>query len=383
MSLGRPYRTNAAFSDTLRLSRRPGFAPDSPTRARAKPYGTACALGLAILANPTQATAASSWLSETLDLESIAYNIGVANSDRCDNPIMATGLVLHDVGSYDRSDRAGIEQRFALGMGFGVLGTVSHSGADRAGLRPGDEIVGIGSIDLERFATDAIVDRGDHARLTRFTDLLNQHLHTGPVTLRVRHGNTVRPVTLIGTPACGGRIAYVPGGPLNAWSDGDNVAVNTAMIHFTHNDDELAFVVAHEMAHNMLHHAARPGRPAAWTAMFGIGAIGIRREEIAADTYAVDLLDRTRFGTHGAVALIHRTWPMVLFDFGLTHPTAWYRASLVESRFDALAARHRAIDRWFAATERHDKRDQRLKIRATGNELPETPRLVASGTIAP
>jgi hypothetical protein len=307
----------------------------------------------AALALPPIATHAAQpeWLTRTVQLESVAYAIGTANADRCDHPILATGLVLHDLGAYDQADRAGVAQRYALGMGFGVLGTVPGSDADRAGLHAGDEIVGIGNVDLQTFARDAISTHGDHARLTRFTDLLDRDLHGGPVTLTIRDGTTLRQVALSGTPACGGRITYVPGGPLNAWSDGDAVAVTTAMMRFTRNDDELAFVVAHEMAHNLLHHASRPGRPPAWMAMFGIGVVGIKRDEIAADTFAVDLLDRTRFDTHNALALIHRTWPMILLDFGLTHPSAGRRADLVETRLDQLAARHQAIDTWFAATK--------------------------------
>lgn len=41
---------------------------------------------------------------------------------------------------------------------------------------------------------------------------------------------------------------------LNAYADGKRVVITTAMLTFTDNDEQLAHVIAHEMAHNMLGH---------------------------------------------------------------------------------------------------------------------------------
>lgn len=43
---------------------------------------------------------------------------------------------------------------------------------------------------------------------------------------------------------------------LNAYADGKNVVIYPAMIDFAKNDTHLAFVIAHEFAHNMLNHQA-------------------------------------------------------------------------------------------------------------------------------
>lgn len=43
-------------------------------------------------------------------------------------------------------------------------------------------------------------------------------------------------------------------GPLNAWADGEKIHVTPAMMAFANSDDELAFVLAHEVAHNMMKH---------------------------------------------------------------------------------------------------------------------------------
>ena len=312
------------------------------------------------------------WLARQLQIEKVAYAIGTANADRCDRPIMATGLVMHDIGSYNADTRATIAQCFGLGMGFGILGVVPGSGADHAGLHAGDEIVGVDGVDLQKFGTDAITALGQHDRMTRLTGLFDTKLRQGSVQLQVRSADGVRNATLAGLPACGGRTAYVANGPINAWSDGDNIAVTEAMLEFVHNDDELAFVMAHEFAHNLLHHDMQPNRIPTWLSMFGIGSAGIKRDEVAADEYAVDLLDRTHYNARGAIPMVRRTAPLVFLDFGMTHPGVGRRIDIIETRTAYFANQRRAFDALFDLT--------RL---ASGSPLQAIPQGFGSSALLP
>lgn len=49
---------------------------------------------------------------------------------------------------------------------------------------------------------------------------------------------------------------------VNAYADGSMVHVTPAMLRFTENDDELAFILAHELSHNILRHPQRGGADA-------------------------------------------------------------------------------------------------------------------------
>ncbi len=49
-------------------------------------------------------------------------------------------------------------------------------------------------------------------------------------------------------------FALSTGRDINAHADGRNVVVNAGMMHFVQNDDELAAVVGHELAHNLMRH---------------------------------------------------------------------------------------------------------------------------------
>ncbi len=41
---------------------------------------------------------------------------------------------------------------------------------------------------------------------------------------------------------------------INAWADGKKISITTAMMNFTKNDEDLAIVLGHEVAHNMMQH---------------------------------------------------------------------------------------------------------------------------------
>jgi predicted Zn-dependent protease len=69
---------------------------------------------------------------------------------------------------------------------------------------------------------------------------------------------------------------------LNAWADGRNVVVTTAMLRFASTDDELAAIVGHEIAHHAMRHIDAKKKNA------GFGAILGAMLDIAAATQGVN-----------------------------------------------------------------------------------------------
>lgn len=309
------------------------------------------ALGAALLAVPASSFAADAVMSSPneqvmaalsgkgnshravrLRVESVGYRLAMANADRCDVPDRMTGLILHDLASYDRAVRPAVMERFGLGQGFGVLDVVPGSAADRAGFRAGDEIITLGAIDLASFETELMAKSATSDRVEGMRAVLEKQLEAGSVTLSVKRGGGLVGLALGSDAGCGGRIAYMPSGPVNAWSDGRYVAITKAMIDFSRNDDELAFVIAHEMSHNLLHHARMLTNTSPVLAMFGIGSCRIKRTEVAADSLAVDLLLRASFDPLHAEALFHRTTLADLLDLGMTHPMGARRIQIIEEK---------------------------------------------------
>jgi predicted Zn-dependent protease len=132
-------------------------------------------------------------------------------------------------------------------------------------------------------------------------------------------------------PGCGGEFSLAAGQSLSAWSDGSHVVVSRGMVKFAKTDDELAFVVAHEMAHNMLRHAEQlHGVPTGFASNFGSHAARIKRTEIEADSLAVVLMQRAGYDPDMAITFLKRAGKRRWWGFSTTHPGTGQRIKIVQ-----------------------------------------------------
>ena len=264
-------------------------------------------------------------------LETIGYRLSRANAALCAQPEMLTGLMLHNIGGYNRTDRAEISARYDLTFGFGVLHIVPGSAAARAGLAGGDEIVSLNGTTLAAFGQDLIGKQGSYDRTDRFESALAAALRAGPTVLGIRRGHAQISLPLRVEQGCGGRFAVMRNNALEAWSDGRYVAVTDRMMDFVSDDAELAFVVAHEMAHNILHHADQTRGINRLFAEFGFGARKLKAAEIEADGLAVELMARAGFDVTAPERLLRRFATGRSMDLSITHPGISRRIAIVKT----------------------------------------------------
>jgi hypothetical protein len=150
---------------------------------------------------------------------------------------------------------------------------------------------------------------------------------------------------LPGQPGCGGKPVLYEKGGFNAWSDGKYVALTSTMMKFARDDGELAFVVSHEMAHNILDHAAKLGGKSMLLASLGIGSGKIKNSEIEADQLGAEILVTAGFPLEGALSLLNRAGAKVPLNFATTHPGIKRRLGIVTAaaaRFEREALEARA-----------------------------------------
>ena len=164
----------------------------------------------------------------------------------------------------------------ARGLGFSdtlvVVSVARGSAAARTGVAVGDRVTGI---------DDGMAPRGPNA-----ASLLARAVGTrgsAPPSLTLRHGDTTflvdptargagdaaartssgdRRLTVRPDTVCGYNLIASRKDEVNAWADGSNVTVTSAMLRFVTDNDELAAVLAHEIAHNALGHVKAQERNA-------------------------------------------------------------------------------------------------------------------------
>jgi len=230
-----------------------------------------------------------------------------------------------------------------LGMGerLQVTNVLNGSGAAKAGLRQGDELVAAAGTPLPT-GPDALTKVG-----AVFGPIVTKQASL-PLTI-ARNGRE-RDLTVPVTRACAFAIELGNADNVNAYADGSRIMVTRGMMGFVQNDDELAYVVAHTMAHNMLGHAASQRnaatigsivdnltRIAPDTSML-IGSGGIKAMpanlDITADRLAIYLLARADYRIDGASAFWKRyaaTYPAtVLNSHSANHPALAQRTATID-----------------------------------------------------
>ena len=214
-----------------------------------------------------------------------------------------------------------------------VSEVIAGSPADQSGLKRDDVII---AVDDHQVSSEQVASALDAAFTGHALDL------------RLGDGRRVHFAIEQG---CGFGISVVEGHALDAWADGQAVALTAAMVDFVHSDDELALIIAHELSHNILRHrrlldAQHVHR--GLLAAFGDSAGLIRRTEEAADVEALYLLARAGYDYHQAPAFWQRFGDRTgagVFSDG-THPRTRARVELARqtvAQIDALIAKELPI----------------------------------------
>jgi len=271
----------------------------------------------------TQASAAPMSIrtlaAEETRLASVGYRISAANSRTCSAPTMMSGLIVHDLTQYPAAARLAVSRAFSLREGVGVVGIVRGSGAERAGLRIDDEIIEIGGRSVEDPA--AWTRRTpSYDRVDRFNAMMSASTQAGATVLLVRRQGQLLRLSLSGQPGCGGSVKFVDSSSVNAWSDGRHVVLNAGIVAMARSDDEIAFVIAHEMAHNILGHIGQSAT--ASRMLFGrmFGSSAPQNTESQADAAAVSLMRGGGYAPEGGLNFLQTARRQMWWAISLDHP---------------------------------------------------------------
>lgn len=258
------------------------------------------------------------------------WRLARANAPYCSNIEPGIGLVVQDLQSW--ADPPAARAAFAVDAHTQVvIGAVAAgSPAASAGLTAGQPLRSIGDSVL---ATDLPAAKAfSHDRQTALTNLVDSALRAnGWVAFGIDGDDGGRQLRIAAKPVCASRYEIVTK-DARARADGQRVLIGTDIAADLAEDDQFAFVVAHELAHNILAH------PAALKAS-GRGWKRVRATEREADRLAVWLMANAGYDPAAALRFM-RGWARA-HDVGFLDPThdAWdERAAAIEGEIALIAA---------------------------------------------
>ena len=302
----------------------------------------AASLGLAVqAAAQTSAEQQSLVGMRALDtrVATIGHRLAIGSGDLCRERQWLPGFVIHDLSQYGGDYRAAAIRAFGLDRGPGILALAEAGPAARAGVRVDDIIGAADAVPMP--AAEAARER-TFEQAERILDLLEQAFADGEAELQlVRGGESLR-VSVRGEQGCPSRFQLIPSGRLNARADGRYVQVTTAIAQYVQDDQELAAVLAHEFAHNVLRHRERLDEAdvaRGFLGNFGRNARLIRETEAEADRLSVYLLERAGYDPGAAIRFWTRFGRRGLSFLGSpTHPNWRARIASFQAEIERIRA---------------------------------------------
>lgn len=189
-----------------------------------------------------QLHALSYQLKQKIRLAEVSRPILLNSLSQCPNKQQnSLGLILHSIDDYPKKQRKSIQKHFGTDQRLQVLHPIKSSPAEGHLFR-GDII--------EKINRDSIAE-GTSAGLKQ----LKQALEEGNVvTLGVRRSNKALTVEVKPEAICAYPVILSQSDQINGYADGSNIIITAGLMRFAQQDNELALIIAHELAHNTQQH---------------------------------------------------------------------------------------------------------------------------------
>lgn len=271
---------------------------------------------------------------QEMRVAAIAHRLTTASARWCPETTQQPGWILSDLRRIEPDERAAAAQSYGAPPDAPFVAAVAPgSAAGRAGIARG---MGVAAIDGEAVPT---LGDGATVRIDAVIVMLNALDPAAAWTLTDSAGRTHR---IEAAPGCASAFRVELGG-VQAAANGKLVRVTLDLARSAADDQELAAVLAHELAHNVLRHRDRLGSDRS--------PPRVRRTELEADRLSVWLLTDAGYDPAAAVRFWNRhKRPLIR---AATHPPRSERIAAIEAEMAAMqaarAADADAVPAWIAA----------------------------------
>jgi len=189
-------------------------------------------------------------LRDEARLAAITARLITANADLCGERTAGhLGMTWWNVDDVAKEYRESASALHRLSNILQVRDVIPGSPAHQAGIAAGDHIVKVAGRDAP--TGEGAVDKLQERLHERLKD---KKTRLQPVEFVLRRNGLAAQAIVTPHLACDFPIRIQTTDTVNAYADGKQMIVTQGMMRFTESDDELAFIVGHELAHNAMGH---------------------------------------------------------------------------------------------------------------------------------
>ena len=213
-----------------------------------------------VLGSGERVTALKSWIAQEERLLRVATPLMSANTDLCGRDVAPwLGLYTATTESFAAEWQSVARDAYGVGGKPVVLYDIEATPAYQAGLRRGDVITAVNG---QRLRPGEPLD-GTQGWQTEVHDL-------GHLDVVYEREGMIGALRINAVESCNYEVVLEDNEQINAFADGRHIIVSTGLLRFVESDDELALILAHEMAHNALEHIEQRRRSARTGGMGGL-----------------------------------------------------------------------------------------------------------------
>ncbi len=179
----------------------------------------------------------------------IAHHIFIANQAVCPNTMNNYGFTALSLNR-DKHGKLSADgkiwaQALHIGPGSTITTVIPHSAADRAGLQVGDTLLSINKV---RWPSNS-----EHKA---FYQALNSAVKSPSMQMTVSRQNKEYGFLLVADKSCDADIILTREQDAEGFASNSSIVIGVGLEQLLEDDNELAFVIAHELAHIILGHTA-------------------------------------------------------------------------------------------------------------------------------
>jgi beta-barrel assembly-enhancing protease len=272
------------------------------------------------------------------------WRIASRNTDACPKLWGALGVSLQHVSQYAPAYRAPAKAAFGLDDSYpSILAVAKGSPASGSGLKPNDRLRAVNGVDLagnSRRQTNAASYDAVSAAMAALEALPEQKA----AVLSIDRAGQRLDVSVTPQNVCRSRVELAPGNALNANANGLVAQISGRLVNWVQSDDELALVIAHEIAHNLLDHPKRLSEKSALSGLatsLGLSGKAQRQMELDADRMGIIMAAHAGYNYKIAPdfwARLNSNAPLAAF-LATTHPTTRARRENAQRVVDELGVK--------------------------------------------